>query len=103
MQDHGIHKEFITQYTPQQNGITERKNRTIMEMARSMLASKHLPNEYWGEVVATIIYIMDQCLTKSVKNKVRQEAWTGMNHSVSHLKFFSCVTYSFVLDEIERN
>ena len=58
-----------------------------MEMARSMLAAKHLPNEYWGEVVATAVYIMNRCPTKSVKNKVPQEAWTGINHSVSHLKF----------------
>ena len=57
-----------------------------MEMARSMLAAKHLSNEYWGEAVATAVYIMNRCPTKSVKNKVPQEPWTGMNHSVSHLK-----------------
>ena len=58
-----------------------------MDMARSMIAAKHLPNEYWGEAVATTIYIMNRCPTKSVKNKFPQEAWTGMNHSVSHLNF----------------
>ena len=42
---HGIQKKFTAWYTPQQNGIAERKNRTIMEMARSMLAAKHFPNE----------------------------------------------------------
>ena len=46
--DHGIHKQFTTRYTPQQNGVAERKNRTIMEMARSMLKAKHLSNEYWA-------------------------------------------------------
>ena len=45
---HGIQKQFTARYTPQQNGIAEKKNRTIMEMARNMLASKHFPNEYWG-------------------------------------------------------
>ena len=79
---HGIQKQFIARYTPQQNGIAKRKNRTIMEMACSMLAAKHFPNEYWGEAVATAVYIMNRCPTKSVKNKVPQEAWTGMNHSV---------------------
>ena len=68
------------------NDISKRKNRTIMEMAHSMLAAKHFPNEYWGEAVATAIYIMSRCRTKSVKNKVPQDAWTGMNRSVSHLK-----------------
>ena len=50
-----------------------------------MLAATHLPNEYWAEAVRTAIYIMNRCLPKSVKNKFPQEAWIGMNHSVSHL------------------
>ena len=79
-----------------------RKNRTIMEMARSMLAAKHLLDEYWGEAVATVVYIMNLCLTKSVKNKVPQEAWTCMNHSVSQLKFFGCVAYAHVPNELRK-
>ena len=74
-----------------------------MEMGRNMLAAKHLPNEYWGEVVATAVYIMNQCLTKSVKNKVPQEAWIGMSHSVSHLKVVGCVAYAHVPVELRRN
>ena len=73
-----------------------------MEMARIMLVAKHFPNGYWGEAVATAIYIMNQCLKKSVKNKVPQEAWTSMNHSVSHLKVFGCVAYAHVPDELRR-
>ena len=73
-----------------------------MEMARSMMKTKHLWNEYWDEAVATIVYIMNWCLTKNVKNKVPQEVRTGMNHNVSHLKFFGCVTYAHVLDELRR-
>ena len=99
---HGIQKQFTARYTPQQNDIAERKNRTIMEMARSMLAAKHLPNEYWGEAITTAVYIMNHCPTKSVKNKAPQEAWTGMNHSVSHLKVFCCVAYAHVPDELRR-
>ena len=56
---HGIQKQFTVRYTPQQNGVTERKNRTIMEMARSMMEAKNLPNEYWVEAVATAVYIMN--------------------------------------------
>ena len=44
--ENGIHKQFTARYTPQQNGVAERKNRTIMDMARSMLKAKHLPNDY---------------------------------------------------------
>ena len=71
-------------------------------MSRSMLAAKHLPSEYWGEEVANAVYIMNHFPTKSVKNKVPQEAWTGMNHSVSHLKVFGCVAYAHVPDELRR-
>ena len=73
-----------------------------MEMVHSMLATKHFPNEYWGEVVTTAVYIMNRCPAKSVKNKFPQEAWTGMNHNVSHLNFFGCVAYAHVLDELRR-
>jgi len=44
--EHGIHKQFTTRYTLQQNGVAEKKNRTIMEMAKSMLKAKHFPNDY---------------------------------------------------------
>ena len=43
--ENDIHKQFTTRYTPQQNGVVERKNRTIMEIVRSMLKAKHLPND----------------------------------------------------------
>jgi hypothetical protein len=58
-----------------------------MKMARIMLVAKHLSNEYWDEVVATAVYILNICLTKSMKNRVPQEAWIGLKHSVVHLKF----------------
>ena len=85
---HGIQKKLNARYTPQYNGVAERKNITIMEMARSMMVAKHLSNEFCVEAVTTIVYIMNRCPTKSVKNKVPQEAWTSMNHNVSHLKVF---------------
>ena len=44
--ENGIHKKFTARYTPQQNGVAERKNRTIMDMVRSMMKEKHLPNDY---------------------------------------------------------
>jgi hypothetical protein len=59
--DHGIHKQFTTRFTPQQNEVSGRKKRTIMEMSRSMLKEKHLSNEYWFEVVACATYIMNIC------------------------------------------
>ena len=71
-------------------------------MAHNVMEAKHLSNEYWDEAFTTTIYIMNRFLKKSVKNKVPQEAWIGMNHSVSHLKFFGCVAYAHVLDELRK-
>ena len=96
---HGRHKKFIVRYTPQQNAVLERKNITIMEMTRIMIASKHFPNEYWDEVVATAVYIMNRCVKKCVEKKFPKEALTCMNHNVSHLIFFCCVVYAHAPDE----
>ena len=68
----GIKRKLTTRYTPHQNGIAKRKHRTIMEMERIMMKSKHIPNEYWVEVVAYAIYILNRSPTKSVKDKVPQ-------------------------------
>ena len=99
---HVIQKQFTAWYTPQQNDFFERKNKTIMEMARNMMEAKHLSNEYWVEAVATTVYIMNWCPKKSVKHKVLQESWTCMNHSVSHLKLFGCGAYAHVPDELRK-
>jgi hypothetical protein len=73
-----------------------------MEITCNILTTKHFSNEYWVEEVATSVYILNRCLTKSVKNKVPQEAWIGLKHNVAHLKVFGCVAYAHVPDELIR-
>ncbi|KAL0551410.1 hypothetical protein IC582_010496 [Cucumis melo] len=75
--ERGIHRELITPYTPEQNGIAERKNRTVVEMARSMLQMKGLSNDFWAEAVSTSIYLLNISPTKIVMNKTPFEAWYG--------------------------
>lgn len=58
--------EVFPPYTPQQNGFAERKNRTIMNMVRSMLRGKHLPSELWVKDVSNTTYILNKCLTKNL-------------------------------------
>ena len=99
---HARHKKFIVRYTSQQNAIAERKNITIMEMTCIMITSKHFPNEYWDEVVATHVYIMNRCVRKSVEKKFPKETLKCMNHNVSHLKFFGCVVYAYAPDELRK-
>jgi hypothetical protein len=82
--------------------VLERRNENIMEMTCRILETKHFSSEYWVEEVATIVYIMNKFPTKSVKNKVPQEAWTCMKHNVVHLIFFGYVSYTHVLDEMRN-
>ena len=53
----GIKREFLASKTPQQNGVVERKNRVIQEMARVMLLNKQIPQKFWGEAVNTLCHI----------------------------------------------
>jgi transposase InsO family protein len=59
LKEHGIQRKYSCSYSSQQNGVAERKNMHIVEIARAMLNDKNLPNYFWVEVVATIVYIMN--------------------------------------------
>lgn len=56
----GINREITFSYTTQYNGVAERKNRTILDMARSTLKTKKMPNSFWAEAVAYSVYILNQ-------------------------------------------
>ncbi|GJR16600.1 retrovirus-related pol polyprotein from transposon TNT 1-94 [Tanacetum coccineum] len=71
----GIKSELTAPYTPEQNGIVERKNRTIVEMARCMLKAKNLEDAFWAETVATAVYLTSISPTKAVWNITSLEAW----------------------------
>ncbi|KAF5759182.1 putative RNA-directed DNA polymerase [Helianthus annuus] len=96
LKENGIHHQLTTSYTPQQNGVAERKNRTLMELSRSMLRMKNLSHSYWAEVVACAAYLINRAITKSIPNITPQEAWSGRKPSVGHLKVFGCVAYAHV-------
>ncbi|KAJ4751816.1 polyprotein [Rhynchospora pubera] len=98
----GIHHQLTTPYTPQQNGVAERKNRTVVEMARSMLKSKGLPNQLWAEAVATTVYILNLSPTKAVLNQTPFEAWFERKPSVAHLRVFGCIAYTLISSQNRR-
>ena len=58
---------MIVPYSPQQNGVAERMNRTLMESAQSMIAHAGLPNRYWAEAVATTVYMKNWMLSTAIK------------------------------------
>jgi transposase InsO family protein len=99
---HGIARQYTTRYTPQQNGVAERKNRTIMNMARSMLSYKKLSNEYWAEAVACSVYLLNRSPTVSIKNLVPEEAWSGTKIGVAHLRIFGSVAFAHVPEDLRK-
>ena len=66
LQKHGIRRQFTCRYTPQQNGVAERKNRHIAEIARALMAEKNMPHHFWAEAVTTAIYIINRTPTIAV-------------------------------------
>jgi len=99
---HGIKRQFTTPYTPQQNGVAERKNRTIVEMARSMLQGSKLGNQFWEDVVHTSIYLLNRSPTKVVRNVTPEELWSGRKPRIGHLKIFGSTCYMHIPKEKRR-
>jgi transposase InsO family protein len=97
-----IRHQLTAAYTPHQNVIAERKNRTILDMTRSMLKEKGLPKQFWAEAVACSVYLLNRCPTKSVMNMMPQEAWSGYKPSFAHLQIFGCVAYAQVPEAKRR-
>ena len=70
LQHNKVHHELTVPYSPEQNGVAERMNRTLMESARTMLSHAGLPDSYWAEAVASAAYIRNRVPTKSFKESV---------------------------------
>jgi transposase InsO family protein len=87
--DNGIVSQFSAPGTPQQNGVAERRNRTLLDMVRSMLSYSTLPISFWGYALQTAIYILNDVPSKSVP-KTPHELWTGRKPSLQHLRIFGC-------------
>jgi len=96
--EHGIHRQLTTAYTPQQNGVAERKNRTIMNMVRNMLTAKQIPKTFWPEAVNWTVHILNRCPTLAVKNKTPAEMWNGHKPSVDYFRVFGCISHVHVPD-----
>ena len=84
----GIRVEHSVPYTPQQNGVSERKNRSLKEMATCLLHAKHLPPSLWDEVVNFASYLQNRVTHKSVVGVTPFKALHGHKPNVSHLRVF---------------
>lgn len=91
--DHGIKRQLTAAYSPQQNGIAERRNRTIMNMVRCLLSEKELPRTFWPDAARWTTYILNRSVTKAIKDKVPEERWTGMKPNVSYFRVFGSIAH----------
>ena len=95
----GIRREFTVPYTPQQNGVSERKNGAIIGATRSMIHDQGLPLFLWVEACNTTVYLQNRSPHKSLGDLTPEEAFSGKRPQLIHLRIFGCVTYSQVPKE----
>ncbi|GKC09911.1 putative ribonuclease H-like domain-containing protein [Tanacetum coccineum] len=99
----GIKREYSIARTPQQNGVAERKNRTLIEAARTMLADSKLPTTFWAEAVSTACYVQNRVLIVKPHNKTPYELFRGFKPAIGFMKPFGChVTILNTLDNLGK-
>jgi transposase InsO family protein len=81
--DEGVERQLTISYTPQQNGVSERKNQTVMEMAKSMSHEKGLPKSFWAKAVYIAVYLMNRCPIKACEIKHHLKLGVEESHQLS--------------------
>ncbi|KAJ9544930.1 hypothetical protein OSB04_024637 [Centaurea solstitialis] len=88
----GIVSQLTPSYTPQMNGVSERRNRTLLDMVRSMMCHSTLSVSFWGHALETAAHILNRAPTTSVE-RTPYELWKGKKPKISFLKIWGCEVY----------
>ncbi|WVZ07203.1 hypothetical protein V8G54_020549 [Vigna mungo] len=89
LESRGICAQYTMPGTPQQNGVAERRNRTLIDMVRSMLSHSNIPLSLWMYSLKTVVYLVNRVPSKAV-SKTPYELWTGRKPSLRHLHVWGC-------------
>jgi transposase InsO family protein len=89
----GIKHEFSAKYTPQQNGFVERKNRTLIDMARSMLSEYNVSDSFWAEAINTAYHASNILYCHRLLKKTLYELLIGRKSNISYFRVFRCKCY----------
>ncbi|XP_061993496.1 uncharacterized protein LOC133711381 [Rosa rugosa] len=89
----GVSHEFSAPITPQQNGIVERKNRVLLDMARVMLHAAGLSTNFWAEAISTACYTINRVFLRPGTDKTAYELWKGKKPNVGHFHVFGSPCY----------
>jgi hypothetical protein len=84
----GVRRELMALYTPQQNGVVESKNQTMVGAARSMLKAKELPGIFWGEGVTAAVYALNRMPTRGNGGRTPYKLWVGNTPAMHHMRMF---------------
>ncbi|GKC41583.1 putative ribonuclease H-like domain-containing protein, partial [Tanacetum coccineum] len=99
----GILRHYNVARTPQQNGVAERRNRTLIEAARTMLADSKLPTTFWAEAVNTACYVQNRVLVVKPHNKTPYKLFHGRTPTLSFMRPFGCpVTILNTIDHLGK-
>jgi transposase InsO family protein len=98
-EDEGIARHFTVRNTPQQNGVAERMNRTLLERARCMLSNAGLGREFWAEAVNTACYLVNRSPSTAIDCKTPHEIWSGESADYNSLRVFGCAAYFHVTED----
>jgi transposase InsO family protein len=101
--NHGIKMKLFIARTPQQNGVVERKNKTIHEMARTMLMDSKLTDVFWTHVEHMTVHIQNKLMLRSNSEKTLYELWKVIPTNVKHFRVFRRKSYIKREDRRERN
>jgi transposase InsO family protein len=88
LENEGIKHEFSSPYTPQQNGVAERKNRTLLDMARTMLDEYKTSDRFWAEAINTACYSINRLNLHRILKKTSYKLLTGKKSNVSYFRVF---------------
>ncbi|KAD5507787.1 hypothetical protein E3N88_15490 [Mikania micrantha] len=89
----GIQHQYTSPYSPQQNRVVESRNRTVLNMTRSILKAMRLPQDFWAEGIRHSIHILNQMTTKALNNTTPYEILKGRKPNLEHIRVFGCIGY----------
>ena len=98
-QNEGIKRHFMVRHTPQQNGVVERMNRTLLEKVRCMLSNAGLDKKFWAETVSYASHLVNRLPSAAIGGKTPMEMWSGKHaKEYDSLHIFGCLAYYHVKD-----
>nr|KYP55915.1 Retrovirus-related Pol polyprotein from transposon TNT 1-94 [Cajanus cajan] len=89
-EEHDINHNFSAPRTPQQNVVVERKNRSLEELARTMLNETKLPKHFWADTINTTCHVLNKVLIRPILKKIPYEIYNGRKPKISYFRVFGC-------------